>query len=361
MEQVRQLIGNVYAFAVLTVIASILGAYLVAFIIEKTVGVAVRKTETDLDDKIIEHIHQPIVLSVALWGTTFAWLSLPVSERMHGYGMALFKTIAIIVWSRAGLKVVSLVLQALSAKSRAKDIIQPRTLPVFDMIGKLLVVGFAVYFCFLAWHIDLTAWLASAGIVGIAVGFAAKDTLANFFSGIFIVADAPYKIGDFIVLDGGMRGRVTSIGIRSTRLLTRDDIEITVPNAVIGASMIINEAGGPSTAQRVGVTVDAAYGSDIDAVHDVLGKVPTGVPHIMKSPQPVVRFEAFGASGLTHTLYVWVMDGEQRELVTHLLHTKIYKAFAEADIEIPYSKHDVYIKELPRAERGGAPDLRATG
>ncbi|MBO6940205.1 MAG: mechanosensitive ion channel family protein [Deltaproteobacteria bacterium] len=358
MEQLRQLIGNTYALAGLIVVGSIIGAYIVAFVVERTLGALVRKTETDLDDKIIEHIHSPLVISTVLWGTGVAVLRLPLSDRVHHYGISFLKTLAIIIWARAGLKVVTLVLHALSAKAKDKDLIQPRTLPVFDMIGKLLVVGLAVYFCFLAWNIDLTAWLASAGIVGIAVGFAAKDTLANFFSGIFIVADAPYKIGDYIVLDGGMRGRVTSIGIRSTRLLTRDDIEITVPNAVIGASMIVNEAGGPSTAQRVGVTVDAAYGSDIDKVHKVLQKVPEGVPHLMKKPSPVVRFQAFGASGLTHTLYVWVTDAEMRELVLHILHTKIYKAFEEAGLEIPYSKHDVYIKELPAGEK---PGLRATG
>lgn len=358
METLRQLIGNPYAFAGLIVLTSVIAAYVVAFVVERTLGALVRKTETDLDDKIIEQIHRPLVVSTVLWGTGIALLRLPVSERIHHYGLSVLKTLAILIWARVGLKVATLVLHALSAKAKERDLIQPRTLPVFDMIGKLLIVGLAVYFCFVVWDIDLTAWLASAGIVGIAVGFAAKDTLANFFSGIFIVADAPYKIGDFIVLDGGMRGRVTSIGIRSTRLLTRDDIEITVPNAVIGSSMIVNEAGGPSTAQRVGVTVDAAYGADIDAVHEVLQRIPEGVPHLLKKPAPVVRFQAFGASGLTHTLYVWVSDAELRDLVIHILHTKIYKAFDEAGLEIPYSKHDVYIKELPAGQK---PGLRATG
>ena len=71
--------------------------------------------------------------------------------------------------------------------------------------------------------------LALAGIVGIAIGFTAKDTLANLFSGVFILADRPYKMGDYVNLESGERGRVTHIGIRSTRILTRDDIEVTVP------------------------------------------------------------------------------------------------------------------------------------
>ena len=75
----------------------------------------------------------------------------------------------------------------------------------------MVVAGF-LYFACIAWHVPLTSWLTSAGIVGIAVGFAAKDTLANLFAGIFIVADAPYEIGDFVVLDNRIRGVVVDIG-----------------------------------------------------------------------------------------------------------------------------------------------------
>ena len=88
-----------------------------------------------------------------------------------------------------------------------------------------------------------------------AVGFAAKDTLANLFGGIFILADAPYKVGDFVVLGSGERGEVTQVGLRSTRILTRDDVEVTVPNAMIANDTIVNESGGPWVKHRVRVRV----------------------------------------------------------------------------------------------------------
>jgi small-conductance mechanosensitive channel len=119
----------------------------------------------------------------------------------------------------------------------------------------------------------MTAWLASAGIVGIAVGFAAKDTLANLFSGVFIMADAPYKIGDYVVLDTGERGEITHIGIRSTRMRTRDDVEVTVPNSIMGNTKIINESGGPYEKYRIRVKVGVAYGSDIDQVEQLLMEI----------------------------------------------------------------------------------------
>ena len=174
------------------------------------------------------------------------------------------------MWSVALLRSSKVVLEALSRNVDRFRWIQPKTVPLLDMVAKFLIVGGGIYFICVAWNVPLTSWLASAGIVGIAVGFAAKDTLANLFSGVFILADAPYKVGDFVVLDGGLRGQVQEIGIRSTRILTRDDVEVTVPNAVIGNGRIVNETGGPHDKMRVRVKVSAAYGSDVDQVRDVL-------------------------------------------------------------------------------------------
>jgi small-conductance mechanosensitive channel len=215
------------------------------------------------------------------------------------------------------------------------------------MLLKLAMVSATIYFLFLTWRIDLTAWLASAGIVGIAVGFAAKDTLANLFSGIFIIADAPYKPGDFIVLDGGLRGQVTKIGIRSTRILTPDDVEITVPNAVIGGSKIVNETGGPHVKQRIRVAVDVAYGSDIDRVRAVLLTCPEGVIHVAHAPTPQVRLRELAAAGLHFELLVWLEEPAQRDAVIDALNCAIYKAFAAASIEIPFPQLDVRVRALP--------------
>ena len=170
------------------------------------------------------------------------------------------------MWMVALLRVGRLVLGVISRNVDTLTFVEPRTLPLFEMILKVAGVGGFLYFVCIAWNIPLTSWLASAGVIGIAVGFAAKDTLSNLFAGIFIVADAPYKVGDFVVLDNTTRGQVLEIGMRSTRLLTRDDVEITVPNAVIANSQIVNQTGGPREKMRVRVKVEAAYGSDVDQV-----------------------------------------------------------------------------------------------
>ncbi len=332
------------------VAVSIIAAFLVEFCVRKTFLALARKTKTDLDDKIVQALRRPIFLSVLFFGLFTATSHLGLPDIWQTIVNRSLKTLAILVWSSAAFRISSSVLQTIGRMRGASSIIQPGSVPVFDMLVKLVVVGGAVYFMFLAWNINVTAWLASAGIVGIAVGFAAKDTLANLFSGIFILADAPYKVDDFIVLDDGLRGQVTRIGLRSTRILTRDDVEITVPNAVIGNSKIVNEAGGRHVKQRIRVKVSVAYGSDIDQARATLYQCVEGADLVCDDPPPEVRFRAFGGSGLDFELLVWIDDPAKRGRILDDLNCRVYKALGVADIEIPYSKHDVYIKEMVAAE-----------
>jgi len=346
-SQIEKWLAEPWILALAVLVGSVFAAWLLTLLIRHTLGALVGRTETQLDDKVIASLRRPIFMSVLLYGFSWAIEIAPMATRGQLALVAALKTIAIWVWAAAAFQVGHHILESAGNRAEGNAVIQPRTVPVFDMVIKITVVGAAVYFIFLAWDIDVTAWLASAGIIGIAVGFAAKDTLANLFSGIFIIADAPYQLGDFIVLDGGLRGRVVKIGIRSTRIITRDDIEITIPNAVIGASKIINEAGGPSVKQRIRVTVEVAYGSDIDKAHEVLLSCAKH-PRVCDDPHPRVRFRRFGPSGLVHDLLIWIEDPAKRGEVSSDLNTAVYKGLAAAGMEIPYSKHDVYIKAMPK-------------
>jgi small-conductance mechanosensitive channel len=345
IQGLRELPG---AVTVGIIVGSILAAYVVELVFRKTVVLLASRTRTQLDDEIVAALRRPVFLSVVLFGLGLAMTTVEATDRVRFVTYAVLETVGIVVWTVAAFRIGVLLLEALSRRAGEHSIVQPRTQPVFDILVKTAVIAAAIYLVFVIWKIDLTAWLASAGIAGIAVGFAAKDTLANLFSGIFIVADAPYKVGDYIVLDDGLRGKVTRIGIRSTRILTRNDVEITIPNAVIGASKIINEAGGPYVKQRIDIEVSVAYGSDVDQVREVMLACVEGVEDVVKDPAPRVRFRKFGDSGLLFELLVWVGDPARRGALIDELNTRIYKAFAAADIEIPYSKHDVHIKEMPQ-------------
>jgi len=339
--------SNQYVFAGVILAGSLLAGLVVDLIVIGVLRRLARKTRTDLDDRIIATIKKPVFLTALLIGLYYALGKVTPSETARYIADGLLTTLIVLMWMVAGIRVGKAVLEVLSARAESGKIVQPRTLPLFDILIKITVVGGAAYGMMLAWEVDVTAWLASAGILGIAIGFAAKDTLANFFSGIFILADAPYKIGDFIVLASGERGRVTDIGIRTTRLMTRDDIQIIVPNAAIANAKIINESGGreDDEMRRVRVDVGVAYGSDIDQVRAVLEDIADKSAHLQQDPSPSVRMRAFGASSLDFQLRGWIKEPSLHGKAVDELLTQIYKRFNAEGIEIPFPQQDVHLRK----------------
>jgi small-conductance mechanosensitive channel len=327
--------------------SAIVIALLVRLLFVWVISVFTRKTTTDVDNRIAAELRNPLITTIILVGVILAYLEFQAPAQINFLVLGILKTFIALLWAVAFMRVGRILLEVVSEMVDKIKFIEPRTLPLFEMILKVVVAGGFLYFVCIAWSVPLTSWLASAGVIGIAVGFAAKDTLSNLFSGIFIVADTPYKVGDFVVLDNTIRGQVLEIGMRSTRLLTRDDIEVTVPNAVIGNAQIVNQTGGPHEKMRVRVRVEAAYGSDVDHVEQVLLGCVEGVEHVVDEPSPRVRFRSFGASGLVFELLVWIEKPVFHGRVLHALNGRVYKAFAAEEIEIPYSKHDVYVKEMP--------------
>ena len=353
-EDIKALLENPSRLAAAIVIGSIVVAYLVEVIVVRTVVFLTRRTKTELDDRVIEIIRRPIFLTVILVGVGAATEVLSKAGPHHWsvtnetklLVMGVLETLAVVVWGYAAIRVGQAVLTASSKRGGGKGFIQPQTVPLFEIVLKILVVAIAGYVLLVAWDIDASGWLASAGVLGIVLGFAAKDSLANLFAGLFILADAPYRLGDFVVLESGLRGRVTAIGVRSTRILTLDDIEITIPNALIGNGKIVNETAGPDKT-RHRIAVSCAYGSDIDEVRRVLLDCPEASSHVCTDPTPLVRFRDFGDSGLNFELLFWIDDPSRRGEVVDALNDRVYKEFGAAKIEIPYPKRDVYIKEAP--------------
>ena len=326
---------------------SIVLAAVVWLAFRRLTSIVIRRTSTSADDRIVAALRGPVVYSILLGGLTLLVKDAGLPGAFEYVTMGVLITAIALIWAVAAMRVGHVMLELISERVDHIKWIEPKTLPLFNMFLNIAVVGGFLYFFCIAWHIPLTSWLTSAGIVGIAVGFAAKDTLANLFSGIFIIADAPYRLGDYVVLDNTIRGVVVGIGMRSTRILTRDDIEVTVPNAVIGNAQIVNETGGPYEKMRVRVKVSVAYGSDVDKVREVLMSCVAGVDFLCTSPAPRVRFREFGDSGLLFELLTWIEEPVYRGRVLDELNTRVYRALSAAGIEIPYTKYDVYIKETP--------------
>lgn len=350
--QITPLLGYLSDNPILQALLIFLLSGIVAWILDRIVMASlagvIRKLSATSEAQILQLIRRPIFKSVILLGLASATAVLNLDAGWKQVIFSLLTTIALIIWTGFFIRLCSLLLKQMAANNARYPWLHFKTLPLFENIAYIVIIVISVYYIFSAWKVDMTAWLASAGIVGIAVGFAAKDTLANLFSGVFILADAPYKIGDFVVLDGGERGEVTKIGLRSTRLLTRDDVEVTVPNSVMGNTKIINESGGPHEKYRIRVRVGVAYGSDIDLVREILLNVASKVEDVCKDPEPRVRLRQFGPSSLDFELLCWVDQPVLQGRILDRLNCAVYKQFRAQGVEIPYAKQDVYIKEMPK-------------
>ncbi len=347
IQQLSEIVGpNVFLQAAIIAVAFIVIGKIADWIISAIIGRIARRSANEYDDQFVALVHRPVFLSFVLLGLALATRRIGMSPPPEFITIGILKTIVIFVWYNTLSNVMNLLVKVLS-RTKDSKIVQTGMLSLLHNVMKVIVVALTGYFLFLAWDINVTAWLASAGIVGLALSFAAKDTLSNLFAGVSIVIDAPYKAGDFIILDSGERGVVTDIGLRSTRILTRDDVEITVPNGIIGNGKIINEAGGPPAQHRIRVAVGVAYGSDIDQVIEVLEQVGADNDSVLAAPAPRVRFRHFGDSSLDFELLGWIARPVDRGRVRHELNCAVYKALNENSIEIPYPQRDLHVRTMP--------------
>ncbi len=334
-------------FVVITILGYIV-AKVVQFIFTKSFTQLTKITKSDVDDQLVDYLRRPIFLTIF-----FIFLSIAVKTIGFSVGweqglIRFLFSVLVLMWMFRGFKILTLLLNSVSKYTHKYEIIQPKTIPLFDLIGKLLLIGLGSYILLMLWGVNPTAWLASAGVIGLAVGFAAKDTLANLFSGFFIIADTPYKVGDYINLDSGERGMVTQVGMRSTRILTRDDIEITIPNNIIGNAKIVNESGGRWIKSRIRLPVGVNYGADVRQVCELLKACAVNQKEVLEDPEPRVRMRGFGASSLDFELLCWIAEPVLRGRVRHELFMDIYESLTDAGIDIPINQHDVYIKEFPK-------------
>ncbi len=350
VQQLAELIGpNPYLQAAIIAAVFIIAGKIADWIISGIIGRIAQRSTNSLDDEFVKLVHRPIFLSFVFLGLGLAAARIIPAGTTLTVTIGILKTIAVIVWYSTLSRLLDMIVRVLR-QNRDNAIAQTGMLPLFHNAMKIILVVLAGYAVMVSWNVNPTPLLASAGIVGLALSFAARDSLSNLFAGVSIVMDAPYKTGDFIILDSGERGVVTDIGLRSTRLLTRDDIEITVPNGIIGNSKIINEAGGPSPRHRIRVAVGVAYGSDVDKVIETLNDVAAENPDVLDNPAPRVRFRQFGDSSLDFELLGWIARPVDRGRVKHELHCAVYKAFAREDIEIPYPQRDLHVRTMPAGD-----------
>jgi len=303
------------------------------------------RTRIAFDDYLIAFLHTPIVWSLAWLGVLHALVLPPaLDDPWRTVLPALVKSLLLSTWLVAAVRLLNRLAERNLAAVMARGKVGQDIYLLLKNVIRVVVVVAGLLWLLAIWRVDLTPLFASAGIVGIAVALAAKDTLANFFGGLSIFMDNTYRVGDYVILDSGERGEVVTIGIRSTRMKTRDDVLITIPNSLMANSKIINESA-PVPRFRIRVPVGVAYGTDLDRVEEIILTVAKANPGVSPEPEPRVRLRMFGDSSVNFELLCWVDDPSLKGLETHKLLKAIYHAFNREEIVIPFPQRDVHLIE----------------
>ncbi|MBI4844819.1 MAG: mechanosensitive ion channel [Nitrospirae bacterium] len=335
-------ITSPYLKALVTIAAFAAIAKIVDIFVSQFLKRLTRHTETDIDDKIVELIHKPLFITSVFAGVILSISYIELSEKPVFYLNGICYTVIVLTWLFAFIKISNIVIEDFIQKRGEVSGLRNDIIPFVENISKIILFIAGLMVLLSLWKVNITPLVASAGVAGAAVAFAAKDMLGNFFGGLSIFMDKPFKIGDHVVLDKGERGEVVNIGIRSTRIKTIDDILIIVPNSIIANSKVVNESA-PSPVFRIRIPVSAAYGSDVNFVENILLDIAANSENILKEPGACVRFTAFGDSSLNLELLCWTREGALRGLIVHQLNSEIYKRFNASGVKMPFPQRDVHI------------------
>lgn len=294
----------------------------------------------DLERKLGNIVRTPMLVIFLLFGGMFIleWYGLFPQSRATVHSV--IKTLILIILAATLNKIIS---EAFGFWHKIKES-AVETIGQMETAVKWLLVVVCIFMLLSIWKIELAPLLASAGFAGIVVAVAAKDSLSNLFGGLALTLDKPFKPGDYVVLDNGERGKVYWIGGRSTVIVNRDDVQISIPNSIMANTLIKNESA-PEPRHRIRVGVGVAYGSDFDLVEKVLLEVALNNKMIATSPEPRARFRVFDEFAIKFELLCWAKQPENRGIIVHQIGKSIYKMFAERNIVIPLPQRDVHLHQ----------------
>ena len=197
--------------------------------------------------------------------------------------------------------------------------------------------------------VNIMPFIAGAGVAGIAIGFAAKDTLSNVIAGILLILDRPFEVGDRIEVwsapaNSATWGDVLHIGLRATKIRTTDNIVIIIPNNEIMMRDIINYTTHTQEI-RVRIPIGIAYDSDVKKAKEIITEIALELDWVMREPPPKIVVKSFGDSSVNLEARVWISRPRKRmDTISHIT-DRVKEDFQKGGIEIPYPKRDVYVRK----------------
>ena len=296
-------------------------------------------TKSEVDDKIFEALDKPLWLAVLFLLLDLLINSVFYNFLIHATLLTVIVLLVAVALVRAG-KVFTFEFLSVTLNVKDKQM-RDTVLTVLNNIYVATVLFFAFIYALGIWGVDITPFIASAGLFGLVIGLALKDPLENLISGILLITDPPFRVGDAVKV-GDVVGTVKDIGLRNTRILTYEGDVVTMPNSMVLHSVIV-DYHLPTDKVRAITRIGASYDVPPEKVEKVLLDIAKKHPKVLKDPEPMVLLLEFGDSAIIYELRFWTKLPHKLTTLSEI-NKEIWERFKEEGIEIPYPIRTIYIR-----------------
>jgi small-conductance mechanosensitive channel len=342
---------NLVFSIIIALIVGLLASRLVYFILEKVTT----QTETKSDDAYIKVIRHQITLIFIVMGVQFGMLRLPfidvmVKQVLNQFYIALYVIFATIIIWRLIDALVEWYQNEVEPKRDANQV--DTLLVLFHRFARVLLLIISTIMLLSLYNVNVNALIAALGVGGLALSLAAQDTLSNVIAGIMIMLDQPFRVGDRIEIQGlGTWGDVVDIGLRTTRIRTRDNRLVIVPNNSISTSQIVNYTY-PDPRYRIEIEIGVGYGQDIEKVRGIIVDTVSQVEGLLPDKPVDALYVKMAPSAMIFRVRWWIYSYVDTRRMFDRVNTALQNALDEAGIEMPFDTMDINIHNVPGVDKG---------
>lgn len=336
---------------------SILLGLIIGFLLSRLVIFALHKaadkTETQYDDIFIKVIRHQISLIFIVVGFQIGTLRLPfidvvIKQWLNQLYIAIYVVAAtIILWRLLDL----LVEWYQNEVEPDRDSNQKDTLLLLlHRFARVLLLSISAIMLLSLYNINVNALIAALGVGGLALSLGAQDTLSNIISGVMIMLDQPFRVGDRIEIQGlGTWGDVVDIGLRSTRIRTRDNRLVIVPNNSISTDQIVNYTF-PDPQYRIQIEIGIGYGQDIEKIRQIIIDTVSQVEGVLLDHPVDALYVEMGDTAMTFRVRWWIDSYVDTRRMFDAVNTALQNALDDAGVDMPFTTFDINIVNKPDIE-----------
>ena len=332
---------------IVIVATATIGRWLIRIILARVATFLTGQTENTLDDAILEVVRVPSTWLALIFALQFgvarvSFLFTRWQGSIDTFFFIIYLVFAFVIVLRIVAEFFDWYGREISIKTETE--LDDQLLPFFRRMAVIIIATIFIIAVLKYFAVDVSGLVATLGIGSLAIALAAKETLSDTISGFVIMIDRPYRIGDRIeLLDLDTWGDVIDLGLRSTRILTRDNRMVIIPNSLIAKSLIVNHEF-PNAEYRLQIHVGVAYGSDIELARNAIINSVRDVKGVLSNKPVEALFIEFGDSAIIFRVRWWLDSYFETRRMFDSVNTAIYHGLNNAGVVIPFPQRDVHHK-----------------